>query len=142
MSANLKGWNVGIIGFRTDDTDNPLEEDGYQNISVSASIDTCSYAVTADFTQVLKPLGPMEMDHLAELRRKITSNETIVGDAISAVVVAVHMISEFTTLKSGKPGKYTRKIVLLTDGQGVMEDEGLESIAKRINDCEISLVVM
>ncbi len=38
MSANLKGWNVGIIGFRTDETDNPLEVDDYENISVSISL--------------------------------------------------------------------------------------------------------
>jgi ATP-dependent DNA helicase 2 subunit 2 len=119
-----------------------LEGDGYKNISVRASIDNCAYAVTADFTEVLKPLGPMEMDHLAELRRKITPNETNRGDAISAIVLAVHMISGFTTLRSGKPGKYTRKIVLLTDGQGIMEDEDLESISQRINECDISLVVM
>jgi ATP-dependent DNA helicase 2 subunit 2 len=84
----------------------------------------------------------MEMDHLTELRRKIRPNETDAGDAISAIVLAVHMISEFTTLKSGKPGKYARKIVLLTDGQGFMEDEDIDSIATRINECNIDLVVM
>jgi ATP-dependent DNA helicase 2 subunit 2 len=84
----------------------------------------------------------MEMDHLTELRRKIRPSGTDSGDAISAIVVAVHMISEFTVLKSGKPGKYARKVVLLTDGQGIMEGNGVEAIATRINECDIELVVM
>ena len=84
----------------------------------------------------------MEMDHLTELRRKIQPSGTDAGDAISAIVVAIHMISEFTILKSGKPGKYARKIVLLTDGQGLMESNGIEAIATKINECDIDLVVM
>jgi ATP-dependent DNA helicase 2 subunit 2 len=84
----------------------------------------------------------MEMDQLAELRSQITPSGTNAGDAISAIVLAVHMITEFTTLKSGKPGKFARKIVLLTDGQGMIEDEGIEQIAAKINECAITLVVM
>jgi ATP-dependent DNA helicase 2 subunit 2 len=84
----------------------------------------------------------MEMNQVTELRNKITPSGTDEGDAISAVVLAVHMITEFTKLKSGKPGSFARKIVLLTDGQGVIEDEGIEQIARQINECGINLVVM
>jgi ATP-dependent DNA helicase 2 subunit 2 len=98
--------------------------------------------INADYTQVLRPLGNMDLHQLDELRAQITPSGTEAGDAISAIVVAVHMITEFTKLKSGKPGSYTRKIVLLTDGQGIIDDQGLTSIAQQINDCEISLVVM
>jgi hypothetical protein len=39
MAANLKGGNLGVIGFRTNETDNPLDDDdGYKNISVSTSL--------------------------------------------------------------------------------------------------------
>jgi ATP-dependent DNA helicase 2 subunit 2 len=96
----------------------------------------------ADFLQVLRPLGNMEMGHLTSLQTKIIPSGTDAGDAISAIVLAIHMITEFTTLKSGKPGSYTRKIVLLTDGQGMIEDEGMEQIATKINECGINLVVM
>jgi len=98
--------------------------------------------INADYTQVLRPLGNMDLHQLDELRAQITPSGTEAGDAISAIVVAVHMITEFTKLKSGKPGSYTRKIALLTDGQGIIDDQGLTSIAQQINDCEISLVVM
>lgn len=35
MGENKKTANVGVIGFRTDGTNNPLDDDGYENISVS-----------------------------------------------------------------------------------------------------------
>jgi hypothetical protein len=39
MAANLKGGNLGVIGFRTDETNNPLDDDeDYQNISVRVSL--------------------------------------------------------------------------------------------------------
>jgi hypothetical protein len=39
MAANLKGGNLGVIGFRTDETNNPLDDDeDYQNISVRISL--------------------------------------------------------------------------------------------------------
>jgi len=39
MAANLKGGNLGVIGLRTDGTENPLDsDDSYDNISVSASM--------------------------------------------------------------------------------------------------------
>ena len=126
LAGNKTTWGVGIIGLRTDDTDNPLEStsDEYDNIAV------------------LKPLGPIEISHLNDLKKKLVSSDTDKGDAVSAIVLAVHLIDEFTTLKSGKPGKYTRKIVLLTDGQGQIEDDDIAGIADKINESGIDLVVM
>jgi ATP-dependent DNA helicase 2 subunit 2 len=126
MSANRPAsWSVGAVGLRTVETNNIMgSEDGYENIAV------------------LKPLGPMEMPHLRDLQSKIKSSETDSGDAISAIVVAIDLIEKFTTLKSGKPGKFTRKIVLLTDGQGAIDGEDIEPIVQRINELEIELVIM
>ena len=84
----------------------------------------------------------MELEHLPDLQSKITPGSTNAGDAISAIVLAVQLITEFTTLKSGKLGAFARKIVLLTDGQGMMDDQGIEQIANRINECGITLVVV
>ena len=45
MAANLKGGNLGVIGFRTDETNNPLDDDeDYQNISVRISL--CPWGFT------------------------------------------------------------------------------------------------
>jgi ATP-dependent DNA helicase 2 subunit 2 len=125
MSAGKASWSIGVVGVRTDETNNPLEEDeGYQHISI------------------MKHLGPMEMSHLRELQSRIRPSHSEDGDAISAIVVGVERVAEFTTLKTGKMGKYARKLVLVTNGLGTMDGEDIESIAERINECEIELVVM
>lgn len=109
MSSTRTTLNTGVIGFRTDGTSNPCDsEEGYENITV------------------LKPLGPLTMTQFNELRDKIVPSETEAGDAISAVVVALHIIEQFTTLKSGKLGAYIRNITLVTDGQGNINDELLD----------------
>lgn len=127
MSSDRKTDGVGIVGFRTDSTKNALHdggEEGYENISV------------------LKSLGQFQMEQLEEMKQVIKPSGTDAGDAISAVVVAMEMIKEFTTLKSGKPGKYARKIVLVTDGNGIITGEVLDEIAKEINNNDIKLVIM
>ncbi|KAF7879394.1 hypothetical protein EAF04_000590 [Stromatinia cepivora] len=127
MSTDRKTDGVGIVGFRTDDTKNDLHsggEEGYENISV------------------LKPLGQFQMTDLEEMQEVIKPSGTDAGDAISAVVVAMEMIKGHTTLKSGKPGKYARKIVLVTDGKGFMHGEELDDIAKEISKNDIKLVVI
>ena len=125
MSAGKASWSVGVVGVRTDETNNPLEgEEGYQHISI------------------MKHLGPMEMSHLRELQSRIRPSHTEDGDTISAIVVGVERITEFTTLKTGKMGKYARKLVLLTNGLGTIDGEDIESIAERINEFETELVVM
>lgn len=109
MSANRVTWRVGVIGFRTDDTDNPQGADeGYENISI------------------LQPIGQMDIPALEDLRAKLVSSETEVGDAVSAIAVATQLMDEATQLKTGKPGKYTRKIFVLTDGQGSIDEENIE----------------
>ncbi|KAG4413194.1 hypothetical protein IFR04_013659 [Cadophora malorum] len=125
MSTNRVGLSVGVIGFRTDETDNPLGGDGeYENICV------------------LKPLGTMDIPSLEDLRSKIHSSSTEMGDAVSAIVLAIDLIEKFTTLKSGKPAKSARKIVLVTDGQGGIDDDNIESIAEKLNEIGIELVVL
>ncbi|QSZ30883.1 hypothetical protein DSL72_000441 [Monilinia vaccinii-corymbosi] len=127
MSSNRKTDGVGIVAFRTDDTDNDLHtrgEKGYENISV------------------LKPLGQFQMKQLEELKEAIKPSNTDAGDAISAVVVAMEIIKEFTTLKTGKLGKFARRIVLITDGNGVMDGGELDDIAKEINKNGIRLIVI
>lgn len=123
-------WGVGVIGFRTDETDNKLADDdnddsgAYENIAV------------------LKQLGPLDMPGFKDLKEKTGPSKTNDGDAISAIVLGITLIEEFTTLKSGKPGKYARKIVLLTDGEGSIDDEDIDPIAAKINEVGIDLVIL
>ncbi|KAH8815692.1 SPOC like C-terminal domain-containing protein [Xylogone sp. PMI_703] len=126
IAAGRKTWTVGVVGFRTDDTDNPMadDDDSYSNIAI------------------LKPLGPMELTDLRDLQESIKSSSTNNGDAISAVVIAIDMIDKFTTGKSGNKLKFNRRIILVTDGQGRIDADGIDQIAAKINESEIELVVI
>lgn len=120
VAASRKTLCVGVIGLRTDETDNKLQDDdGYENISV------------------LQQLGPMTMGSLRSLQSKIESSSTWSGDAISAIVLAVDMIDTFT-----KKLKWNRKIVLVTDGLGPMDGDDLSDISKKMNDSNIQLTVL
>lgn len=57
--------------------------------------------------------------------------------AISSIVIAMQMIIEYT-----KKLKYKRKIVLVTNGTGVMSDDNVEGIVDKMKEMNIELVIM
>lgn len=59
------------------------------------------------------------------------------GLAISALILAVQMIITYC-----KKLKYKRKIVMVTNGQGRMSNEGLDQIIEKIKEDHIELVVL
>ena len=122
VAASRKTWTIGVVGVRTDETSNPLQdrqEDGYENISI------------------LQELGPMNLTSLRSLRSLIKPSNTKTGDSISAIVLAVDMIEKFT-----KKLKYNRKIILVTDGEGSVDPDDFDEIAGKIKVCGIELVVL
>ncbi|KXJ97615.1 Ku70/Ku80 N-terminal alpha/beta domain-containing protein [Microdochium bolleyi] len=120
VAASRKTWNVGVLGLRTDETNNALQGDeGYENITV------------------LQELGPMNMTDLQALRTKIRPSSTTEGDSISAIVVAVDMIAKLT-----KKLKYKRKIYLITDGEAPVDGDDFDDIAAKIKDTEIELTIL
>lgn len=120
VAANRKTLHVGVVGLRTDETENPLSDsDGYENISI------------------LKEMGTMTMSSLRDLQGKIKPSSTWSGDAISAIVISVDMIEKLT-----KKLKYIRKIYLITDGQAAIDAEDVEEIAKKMNASGIGLTVL
>ncbi|OTA60441.1 SPOC domain-like protein [Hypoxylon sp. EC38] len=121
VAASRKTWTVGVIGVRTDATDNPFQEqgEGYEHISV------------------LQELGPMNLTSLRNLQALIKPSNTETGDSISAIVIAVDMIERFT-----KKLKYKRKVILVTDGEAPIEPDDIDDISAKIKDCGIELVVL
>ncbi|TGJ87728.1 hypothetical protein E0Z10_g1041 [Xylaria hypoxylon] len=124
VAASRKTWNVGVVGVRTDETDNPLgaREDGcegYEHISV------------------LQELGPMTMNSLAALRDHVKTSDTQTGDCISAIVLAIEMIEKLT-----KKLKYNRKIILVTDGEAPMDSSDIGDISEKIKRSGIGLTVL
>ncbi len=124
VAASRKTWNVGVVGVRTDETDNPLESqedgcEGYEHISV------------------LQELGPMTMNSLATLRDRVKPSDTQTGDCISAIVLAIEMIEKLT-----KKLKYNRRIILVTDGEAPMDSSDIGDISEKIKRSGIQLTVL
>ncbi|KAI1755429.1 Ku70/Ku80 N-terminal alpha/beta domain-containing protein [Xylaria castorea] len=123
VAASRKTWNVGVVGVRTDETDNPLEEEeggeGYEHISV------------------LQELGPMTMSSLGTLRDRVKASNTQIGDCISAIVLAIEMIEKLT-----KKLKYNRRVILITDGEASMDSSDISDIAEKMKGSGIQLTVL
>ena len=48
----------------------------------------------------------------------------------------------FTKNSKGEPLKYSRKIVLMTNGRGLMDADDIDEVSKKLNDDGIELVVV
>ncbi|KAJ5340497.1 hypothetical protein N7541_009621 [Penicillium brevicompactum] len=120
VATGRKTANVGVIGLRTDDTSNEQEDDdSYSNISV------------------LFELGQVLMPDIRSLRELIKPSNTNRGDAISAIITAIPMITTFT-----KQNKYKRKIVLVTNGTGAMSSENFSDVVEKLLEVNIELVIL
>ncbi|CAI7665480.1 unnamed protein product [Penicillium bialowiezense] len=120
VATGRKTANVGVVGLRTDSTSNEQEEDdSYYNISV------------------LFELGQVLMPDIRKLRELIKPSNTNSGDAISAIITAIPMITAFT-----KQNKFKRKIVLVTNGTGPMSSEDLTDVAEKLVEVNIELVII
>ncbi|KAL8706930.1 MAG: hypothetical protein Q9201_000090 [Fulgogasparrea decipioides] len=122
VALDRKTTTLGVIGLRTDDTANELQnEESFQNISV------------------LQEISNILLPELKELRRRITLSNTTNGDAISAVVIAIQMITKYC-----KKLKYKRKIILVTDARGPLDadPDSVTEITKKITQDDMELVVL
>lgn len=121
VAASRKTWKVGVLGLRTDETRNAQQDDeGYDHIAVLHDIDAMSLAAMRSVGAQIQP------------------SRTVDGDAVSAIIVAVMMITAAAPARL----KFHRKIVLVTDGRGAVDEDDLDDIARRINELGIQLVVM
>ncbi|KAL9049711.1 MAG: hypothetical protein Q9206_005394 [Seirophora lacunosa] len=126
-------------------TANELQgEESFENISVLQEISRYAYPTrrerTSDHSSTFLP-------ELKQLRRKVGVSNTYNGDgtvdrvrnAISAIIIAIQMIT-----KHCKKLKYKRKIVLVTDGRGVLEEDpdSVSEITKKITEDAMELVII
>lgn len=115
-----KGLFVGILGFRTDKTSNAMQdEDGYDNINI------------------IQPIQNMLMPELRGLPDGLRVNQTDDGDALSAVILGVHMLMQHC-----RQLKYTKKLYLITNGTGPLDPTDIESTAAQIKQNNIQLTVL
>ncbi|KAI4204200.1 MAG: hypothetical protein LQ350_001391 [Teloschistes chrysophthalmus] len=122
VALDRKTALLGVIGLRTDETANELEsEESFENISV------------------LQEIGNVLLPELQLLREKIVLSNADSGDAISAIVIAIQMIT-----KQCKKLKYKRKIILVTDGRGALDadPDSITEITKKITQDDMELVIL
>ncbi|KAK7744373.1 ATP-dependent DNA helicase yku80 [Diatrype stigma] len=120
VAASRKTWNVGVVGVRTDETNNLMgDTKGYEHISV------------------LQDLGPVDMASLRNLQEVIKPNRATSGDCVSAIVIAVEMIEKLT-----KKLKYKRQITLVTSGDAPIDPAELGEIAAKMKNSGIKLDVL
>lgn len=120
VATERKTATLGVIGLRTDGSANELEkEESFQNITV------------------LRGIGQMLLPDLKELRQNIKLSETNNGDDISAIIIAIQMITKYC-----KKLKYIRRIVLVTNARGSIDGDGLPDITQKIKDEGIELLVV
>ncbi|TGZ82213.1 ATP-dependent DNA helicase II subunit 2 [Ascodesmis nigricans] len=120
ISNGRKTDTVGVIGFRTDYTNNALQaDDAYSNISV------------------FKELGQFLMPHVRECTEHLQPSETNRGDGISALVVGIQLIKTFC-----RHLKYRKSIYLITDGRGSFDTDGLDQIVAQLKSETISLTIL
>ncbi|TKA69171.1 hypothetical protein B0A49_04616 [Cryomyces minteri] len=120
VALDRKTALVGVLGLRTDGTDNLLDsEDSFQHISVSL------------------PISRVQMPELRKLRSLVKPSNTDDGDAISAIVIAIQMIDNHC-----KKLQYSKRIILVTNGRSVMDDEDVPQIASKLKEDNIELIII
>ncbi|BFZ63743.1 ATP-dependent DNA helicase yku80 [Saitoella coloradoensis] len=120
MLTGRKGEVAGVVGFRTDGTDNVLgKDDAYKHITV------------------LSPIVQMSTPNIQQLKASLVPSNTDEGDAISALVIGIDMIGNYCGTRRGK-----KELILITDGKGVNDFDSVSSIAGQIDSSGIELSVL
>ncbi|KAF9690959.1 hypothetical protein EKO04_011122 [Ascochyta lentis] len=127
VATGRKTALMSVIGCRTDESDlnGVMEEsEGYENITV--------------FSELKQYL----LSDIRGLQDKLKPSITDEGDLVSALAVAMQLIDSTTQNKAGKPLKYDRRIIIVTDGRGEMDDGDLDDIAMKIKDIDAPIEVV
>ncbi|KAL9042396.1 MAG: hypothetical protein Q9214_003794, partial [Letrouitia sp. 1 TL-2023] len=124
ITSTASTFRLDLLGHSLTypDTANELGgEESFENISV-----------LQDISQIL-------LKDLKQLRQRIQLSNTGNGDAISAIVIAIQMITKYC-----KKLKYKRKIVLVTDGRGSLDadESSISEITRKITQDGIELVIV
>ncbi|KAL8995330.1 MAG: hypothetical protein Q9169_004905 [Polycauliona sp. 2 TL-2023] len=122
VALDRKTATLGVVALRTDGTANELQgEESFEHISV------------------LQEISNILLPELKQLRSNIVLSSTDTGDAISAIVIAIQMITKYC-----KKLKYKRKIVLVTNGRGPLDadPDSLKEITNKIKQDNMELVIV
>jgi ATP-dependent DNA helicase 2 subunit 2 len=120
VSTGRKTAMIGVVALGSNTTDNNMQEEaGYEHISVVTKI------------------SQIQMPELRAMPDALKASNTDGRDALSGVIIAVDMIMQHC-----RHLKYKKKIVLVTNGTGSMDDDDIGSTAEEIKKNDIELVVL
>eukprot|EP00011_Vannellida_sp_DIVA3-517-6-12_P007195 CAMPEP_0114621812 /NCGR_PEP_ID=MMETSP0168-20121206/9418_1 /TAXON_ID=95228 ORGANISM="Vannella sp., Strain DIVA3 517/6/12" /NCGR_SAMPLE_ID=MMETSP0168 /ASSEMBLY_ACC=CAM_ASM_000044 /LENGTH=721 /DNA_ID=CAMNT_0001833015 /DNA_START=11 /DNA_END=2176 /DNA_ORIENTATION=- len=108
---------VGVVLFGTEETDNPLQDHGYENISV------------------LRDIGTPDLDLLRDVEAIGPSKES--GDFIDALIVGMDMLINHPN-KAKKP---INRIYLVTNAAGEVNKDELKVVLQQFKKLETALFV-
>jgi ATP-dependent DNA helicase 2 subunit 2 len=116
-----KTEQCGVVLFGTEDTRNVVHErmrGGYEHVAELVPIAQPSAATLASLS-ALRP-------------------STVAGDPVDALIVGIETQAQYLA----KRQTWTRKIVLLTDGESPIEVEDWQATARKMNELDISLTIV
>ncbi|KEF52768.1 uncharacterized protein A1O9_11185 [Exophiala aquamarina CBS 119918] len=115
-----KTLQIGVVGLGTDKTANGMQGDeGYDHISE------------------LQPITQILMPQLQELPKLLKPSRTDDRDVLSGIIIAVDMI-----MRHCKHLKYKKKVVVVTNATGQIDDDGIKDTAEQFKNNGIELVVL
>ncbi|KTW32816.1 uncharacterized protein T551_00301 [Pneumocystis jirovecii RU7] len=110
---------VGVIGFKTNETNNDMEDDEfYKNISV------------------LCPIQQITIKQIKELKKQLVPSNTNIGDAISGIIIGIDLISKYCGNL-----KYIKNLILITNGMSYMDFSDSEKIAYQVKHMSINISI-
>ncbi|KAK5047638.1 hypothetical protein LTR84_006303 [Exophiala bonariae] len=115
-----KTLQIGVVGLGTDKTSNAMQTDeSYEHISE------------------IQPIAQVLMPQLQQLPRLLKPSKTETRDVLSGIIIAVDMI-----MKHCRHLKYKKRIVVVTNATGQIDDDGIQDTATQFRDNGIELVVL
>lgn len=121
VATGRKTLQVGVVAMGTDGTENNhvQDDDSYKHISV------------------LQPISQILVPDLQRLPTVLKPSNTNTRDVLSGIIVGLDLIT-----KHCKHLKYRKRLIVLTNGVGLMDADDIQATAEELNKNDIELVLL
>ncbi|KPI34965.1 ATP-dependent DNA helicase II subunit 2 [Cyphellophora attinorum] len=122
VGTGRKTLLAGVVGMGTDKTnvgDDMKDDESYQHISI------------------LQPISQILLPDLQRLPRILKPSNTDNRDILSGIIVGLDAI-----MKHCKQLKYKKKLIVVTNGLGAMDDDDVEDTAEQLKKNDVELLLL
>jgi ATP-dependent DNA helicase 2 subunit 2 len=122
VQTGRKTLQCGVVALGSNSSKNDMQhEEGYEHI------------------EVVRPIGQLLLADLQRLpeQLKVSSTSEKQRDTLSGIIIGVDMI-----MKHCKQLKFKKKLVVCTNGLGLLDPDQLQDVAAQIKDNDIKLIVL